>query len=266
MKIAVGNSRMDKRWKNKDISWEEFKNTVRTTKRTTETVSEFRKMSKAQQDSVKDVGGFVGGALREGKRRNGYVLCRSLLTLDMDYATPDIWEQIEVLYDWSCCVYSTHKSTPEAPRLRLVVPLAREVSEDEYPALGRMVAKEIGIDLFDDTTYEPSRLMYWPSTPSDGEFVFRERMAVCSTRTCTWPNMLTGGIPPCGRHQNDSRRCLSADLHSNRTHIPKAGLLAPFAWLTPSRMQSKSSFLTCTSHQQWQAATITFPLTAHPEW
>lgn len=175
MKIAVGNSRMDKRWKNKDISWEEFKKTVRTTKRTTETVSEFRKMSKAQQDSVKDVGGFVGGALREGKRRNGYVLCRSMLTLDMDYATPDIWEQIEALYDWSCCVYSTHKSTPEAPRQRLVVPLAREVSEDEYPALGRMVAKEIGIDLFDDTTYEPSRLMYWPSTPSNGEFIFSEK-------------------------------------------------------------------------------------------
>ncbi|MDA8227027.1 MAG: virulence-associated E family protein [Desulfitobacterium hafniense] len=175
MKIAVGNSRMDKRWKNKDISWEEFKNSVRTTKRTTETVSEFRKMSKAQQDSIKDIGGFVGGALREGKRRNGYVLCRSMLTLDMDYATPDIWEQIEALYDWTCCVYSTHKSTSEAPRLRLVVPLAREVSEDEYPALGRMVAKEVGIDLFDDTTYEPSRLMYWPSTPSDGEFVFHEK-------------------------------------------------------------------------------------------
>jgi predicted P-loop ATPase len=175
MKIAVGNSRMDKKWKNKDISWEEFKNTVRTTKRTTETVSEFRKMSKPQQDQVKDIGGFVGGALREGKRRNGYVICRSMLTLDMDYATPDIWGQIEALYDWSCCVYSTHKHTPEAPRLRLVVPLAREVSEDEYPALGRMVAKEIGIDLFDDTTYEPSRLMYWPSTPSDGEFVFCEK-------------------------------------------------------------------------------------------
>jgi len=175
MKIAVGNSRMEKRWKNRDISWEDFKNTIRTTKRTTETVSEYRKMNKAQQDTIKDVGGFVGGTLREGKRRNGYVLCRSMLTLDMDYASPGVWEQIESLYDWACCIYSTHKHTPEAPRLRIVIPLAREVSEDEYPALGRMVAKEIGIDMFDDTTYEPSRLMYWPSTPSDGEFVFKEK-------------------------------------------------------------------------------------------
>jgi len=175
VKIAVGNSRMDKKWKNRDISWENFLTRVSTTIRTTETVSEFRKMSRAQQDSIKDVGGFVGGALREGKRRNGYVLCRSLLTLDMDYARPGIWDEINMLHDFKCCVYSTHKHTPNAPRLRLVIPLSRDVSEDEYPALGRMVAKEIGIDLFDDTTYEPSRLMYWPSTPSDGEFVFQEK-------------------------------------------------------------------------------------------
>ena len=175
MKIAIGNSRMDKKWKNKDITWESFKDSVRTTKRTTETVTEFRKMTKARQDSIKDIGGFVGGALKEGKRRNGYVLYRSMLTLDMDYAKPDIWAQIDSLYDWACCLYSTHKHTPEEPRLRLVIPLAREVSEDEYPALGRMVAKEIGIDMFDDTTYEPSRLMYWPSTSSDGEFVFHEK-------------------------------------------------------------------------------------------
>ena len=175
MKIAVGNSRMDKKWKNKDISWSNFINTVRTTKRTTETVSEYQQMTKARQDSTKDIGGFVGGALREGKRRNGFVLCRSLLTLDMDYAKPETWEHIESLYSWACCLYSTHKHTPESPRLRLVIPLAREISEDEYPALGRMVAKEIGIDMFDDTTYEPSRLMYWPSTSSDGEYVFHEK-------------------------------------------------------------------------------------------
>lgn len=180
MKIAVGNSRMDKKWKNRDVSWEDFRDSVRTTKRTTETVSEFRKMNRARQDSIKDVGGFVGGALRGGKRRNGFVLCRSMLTLDMDYGKPGVWERIASRNAWACCVYSTHKHTPEAPRLRLIIPLAREVSEDEYPALGRMVAREIagspgGLDLFDDTTYEASRLMYWPSTPADGEFFFREK-------------------------------------------------------------------------------------------
>ena len=71
-------------------------------------------------------------------------------------------------------IYSTHKHTPEKPRLRLIIPLSRTVTADEYQAVSRRIAKEIGIELFDDTTYEPNRLMYWPSTSSDEEFFFRE--------------------------------------------------------------------------------------------
>lgn len=173
MKIAVGNSRMDKKWKNQDISWADLCARCGSTIRTTETVEEYRKLKKGQQDGIKDVGGFVGGHLREGRRKNGMVLCRSLLTLDMDYGTPDIWDEITLFHDFKCCVYSTHKHTPEHPRLRLLIPLKREISEEEYPAVARMVAKEIGIDLFDDTTYEASRLMYWPSTSSNGEFFYK---------------------------------------------------------------------------------------------
>ena len=172
MKIAVGNSRMDKKWINRDITWEDLCKKVSITQRTTETVEEYRKLKKGMQDSIKDVGGFVGGHLRQGRRKNGMVLCRSMLTLDMDYGKPDIWDEIAMLHDFKCCVYSTHKHTPEAPRLRLIIPLSREVTEEEYPAVARMVAKEIGIDLFDDTTYEACRLMYWPSTSAGGDFFF----------------------------------------------------------------------------------------------
>ena len=77
MKIAYGNSRMEKRWKNHEISWDDFCKRVSTTQTTTETVEEYRKMTKPQQDAVKDVGGFVGGHLRDGRRKTGTVLCRS---------------------------------------------------------------------------------------------------------------------------------------------------------------------------------------------
>ena len=175
MKIAVGNSRMDKKWKNRDISWEDLCQRVSSTIRTTETVEEYRKLKKGAQDNIKDVGGFVGGQLREGRRKNGMVLCRSMLTLDMDYGEPGIWDEIDLLHDFRCCVYSTHKHTPEHPRLRMIIPLARDITEEEYPAVARMVAKEIGIDLFDDTTYEACRLMYWPSTSANGEFFYKTK-------------------------------------------------------------------------------------------
>ncbi|OFE84525.1 hypothetical protein AJL54_06605 [Listeria monocytogenes] len=175
MKIAYGNSRMDKKWKNTDISWEDFCSRVKATQRTTETVEEYRKMRKGGQDSIKDVGGFVGGHLKDGRRKKGNVLSRSMLTLDMDYGTSGIWEEISTFFPYQCCIYSTHKHTPENPRLRLIIPLLRDVGEEEYAAVSRMVAKEVGIELFDDTTYEPERLMYWPSTSRNGEFIYEEK-------------------------------------------------------------------------------------------
>jgi putative DNA primase/helicase len=175
MKISYGNSRMDKKWKNSDISWEDFCMRVSSTVRTTETVEEYRKLKKGQQDAIKDVGGYVAGHLREGRRKKGFVLCRSMILLDMDYGTPGIWDAVIMKYSFKCCAYSTHKHTPEKPRIRLAIPLSRDVSEAEYPAVARVVAKDIGIDLFDDTTYEAHRLMYWPSTSMNGEFWFQKK-------------------------------------------------------------------------------------------
>lgn len=175
MKISYGNSRFETKWKNSEISWEDFKRRVSSTIRTTETIEEYRKMTKAQQADVKDKGGFVAGHLKGGRRKKNTVLCRSALALDMDYGTPEVWDEVIAKQPYSCCAYSTHKHTPENPRLRIVIPLSRDVSEAEYPAVARMTAKDIGIDQFDDSTYEAHRLMYWPSTSMNGEFFYREK-------------------------------------------------------------------------------------------
>lgn len=174
LKLSTGNSRVEKRWNLTEMELDEFRDRISTTQRTAETVDQYRKLSKAKQDDIKDVGGFILGTLKGGRRKKDCVLTRSGLSLDMDYAQRDTMEQIEMFFSFKCYFYSTHKHTPEKPRLRLIIPLAREVSADEYCAVARKVAEEIHIELFDDTTYEPSRLMYWPSTSADGEFVFRE--------------------------------------------------------------------------------------------
>ncbi|WP_409336329.1 VapE domain-containing protein [Eubacterium sp. F2] len=174
MKISYGNSRKELHWKNSDLSWEDFKTRVSQTIKTTETVEEYKKMPKAKQAEIKDKGGYVLGHLKAGRRKKGHVLSRSALALDMDFGTPGVFEEVLSKLPYAFCIYSTHKHTPEHPRLRMIIPLSREVSEAEYPAVGRMAAKEIGIDLFDDSTYEAHRLMYWPSTSSNGMFFFQE--------------------------------------------------------------------------------------------
>ena len=175
IKISIGNSRHETRWKNTEIEWDALKRRVSQTMYTTETVEEYRKMSKGKQADIKDKGGFVGGHLKNGRRKKGNVLCRSFLALDMDYGTPGIWEEKLSKLPYMLCVYSTHKHTAKRPRLRILIPLKREISEAEYGAVSRQVAREIGIDLFDDSTYQAQRLMYWPTTSKDGEFYFREK-------------------------------------------------------------------------------------------
>lgn len=168
--IALGNSRKTKTWKNRTMMWSELLDRLAVTTRTPETVAEYKAMGRGRQSDVKDCGGFVGGYCNHGSRSD--ILFRSVLCLDADYADGDLWPDWCLLYGSAAAVYSTHKHTPEKPRLRLVVPLARRVTPDEYQAIGRRVAATLGIDKFDDTSYQPQRMMYWPSTSQDGEFVF----------------------------------------------------------------------------------------------
>ncbi len=173
LKIAEGTSRYDKIWTNLRIDWEDLVDNLSTTSRTDETVAEYRAMSKTQQDNIKDVGGFVGGHLREGRRKRDHVMNRTIIALDADYPKPGFFKKLKKEIGCELVVYSTHKHTKKNPRLRLVIPLAREVTPDEYQAIGRMLAWKVGIDQFDDTTYEPGRLMYYPSTSKDGDYVFK---------------------------------------------------------------------------------------------
>lgn len=173
LNISVANSRKETSWKNTTITWPQLIKKLEKTHRTHETVEQYGQMKKDDQDQIKDVGGFVGGHLKEGRRKNGYVLNRSIITLDVDFATPTLWEDIELVTDYAVVAYSTHKHKPGKPRYRLIIPLSRPVEPDAYEAIARKIADGIGMDYFDDTTYQAVRLMYWPSTSKDGEYFYR---------------------------------------------------------------------------------------------
>ena len=170
--IAMGASRRELNWKPKDLLWSQLLSRFSRTSRTGETYADYMRMPKEQQDKIKDIGGFVGGTLSGGRRKKNSVSWRHVITLDADFVKGDLWSQIEYTFDFACCVYSTHKHSPEHPRLRLVIPLKKPVTPSQYEAVSRKLANDINIDFFDDTTYEPHRLMYWPSTSNDGAFFF----------------------------------------------------------------------------------------------
>lgn len=171
--IATGKNRFEKKWKNKHIQWSELVERLAEPIRTQESYTEYRKMNKPDQDRIKDVGGYVGGHLKNGRRKAESITCRQIITLDLDFAPYDFFDAIEMLADYACVCYSTHKHSSDTPRFRLLIPLDREVTPDEYEAAARLIAEDINIDYFDDTTYQPSRLMYWPSCSLDGEYYYK---------------------------------------------------------------------------------------------
>lgn len=174
LNIAYGNSCMAKKWSNKTITWEALGERLKTTIRTSETVEEYAKMKRADREAAKDKGGFVGGQLSGGRRKRECVASRSMLTMDADASSPQFIETYVMLSPYASYVYTTHGHTPEAPRVRIIVPFTRDVSSDEYQAIARYFAAEWGIDQFDECSYRPHQLMYWPTTPANGEYIFKE--------------------------------------------------------------------------------------------
>ena len=174
LSIAYGNSRQAKKWVNKTIRFDDLKERLKMTIRTTESAEEYAKMNKAQRDAAKDHGGFVGGVLKGGRRKVDTVELRSMVALDGDRIDRQFLESYETVCPYTSALYTTHSSTEDNPRVRLVFPLTRDVTPEEFVAVSRYLAAMLGMDYFDECSYQPNQLMYWPSTPANGVFVYKE--------------------------------------------------------------------------------------------
>jgi len=173
--ISAGNNRRTMTWTPQTMLLSELWARLQTPARGTEPLTEYLNMKKAQQDDLKDVGGFMAGTLSGPRRRANAVTGRDILTLDLDSIPPggtdDVLRRVDGL-GCGYCIYSTRKHSPAAPRLRVLLPLDRTVSADEYEPLARKAAAYIGMELCDPTTFEVSRLMYWPSCCSDSQYIY----------------------------------------------------------------------------------------------
>lgn len=178
--ISVGSNRRDLNWKQTFILVSDLYKRLSNPVRSTELLADFMKLKKSQQDALKDVGGYVGGSLNSPRRKSNNITGRDIITLDFDnipcWQTESVISKVEDL-GCSYCIYSTRKHMPSRPRLRVVIPLDRTVSPDEYEPCARRVAASIGISMADPTTFEACRLMYWPSCSTDSEYVFKAKDA-----------------------------------------------------------------------------------------
>jgi putative DNA primase/helicase len=174
--ISTAGSRKATRWPPQNIFISEFWGRFETPVRSTETLRDYLSFPKSKQDDLKDVGGYVAGMLVANRRKGNNVIGRDVVTLDLDNIQPggtqDVLRRIDAL-GCGYAVYSTRKHETGKPRLRALFPLNKTASPDECEAVSRKLASIIGIDLCDPTTFETSRLMYWPSCCADSQYIFQ---------------------------------------------------------------------------------------------
>lgn len=174
LNIAYGNSRIAKHWSNKTISFDDLKKRLKFPVRTSESTEEYARFSKTQRDAAKDNGGFVAGILKGGRRKTDSVESRSMISLDGDKISIEFLDNFETNTPYTSVLYTTHSCTSDCPRARLIFPLTRDVTPEEYVAVARYLAQMLGMDFFDECSYLSNQMMYWPSVSSNGMFVYKE--------------------------------------------------------------------------------------------
>lgn len=115
---------------------------------------------------------FVGGYFDDtNKRTEDHLVARTLLTLDCDDAgmgQDELELHLQLSIDCAFIAYSTYSHTADHPRVRIVVPLSRDVSAAEYRVLARKFGETLGIDL-DECSYKPNQAMFLPACPEGVE-------------------------------------------------------------------------------------------------
>jgi putative DNA primase/helicase len=96
-------------------------------------------------------------------------VARHAITFDFDKVNLDTWGDVINAWDsLAFAMYTTYSHRADAPRFRVVMPLSRPLEYDEYQAVTRKVAADVGIELFARESFTPAQMMYAPARPLGG--------------------------------------------------------------------------------------------------
>jgi putative DNA primase/helicase len=97
---------------------------------------------------------------------------RDAITYDFDHVNIDTWgDVINAWSDTTFAMYTTFSHRPDKARFRVVMPLSRPAGFDEFQAVARKVAADVGLDLFAGESFVPAQMMFCPTRTLGGMFV-----------------------------------------------------------------------------------------------
>lgn len=128
-----------------------------------------------REQPSKDGPNYIAGRLLDYSkaRGKGNVIDRCAVVLDCDDADAEgvkaLCEGVRGLGVLSV-VHSTYSSTPDAPRVRVVIPLASPVVPGDYVSLCRALMAHLSMVTWDESCAQAERAMYAPAKPAGGEY------------------------------------------------------------------------------------------------
>ena len=172
--LSVAGSSASLKWTTVKYTWSDFLERLNRDIRSTETMRDFDRLDRTARANLKDVGGYMAGELSGARRLKSAVLSRSMITLDVDYADSLFPVEFDTRFPGvAAVIYNTRSDREKSRRFRVGIPFAEEVQDAaQYEAAARKMAELLGIDLFDPTTFQAERMMYWQSLSSDQPKVF----------------------------------------------------------------------------------------------
>lgn len=112
--------------------------------------------------AAKECGGYVIGKFRGGLRRTRSLIHREAVTLDADYNARSLPEHLTEM-GVRCAWHTTWSSAPDNPRYRVVLPLSRPVSAEEYEIVAESLAARCDPEAWDRTSFRPAQFMWRPA-------------------------------------------------------------------------------------------------------
>lgn len=140
-------------------------------------MAEFVSQIGAERAPVKDGAAYFCGPMGgDGKRCTKNALPRRWVAIDLDGIEVSVMPAVrEWAGRFNGCAWFTHTSTPEAPRMRVIVELERPATRDECIALGTRLQQEVHTEFgdsvkWDDSTLRPEQPVF---VPPSGEEILR---------------------------------------------------------------------------------------------
>jgi len=197
------------------------------------TQAEYRAMPKEERDKKKRVSYLVPASFATSpatRRYENATVC-NLIFLDIDegeHARPyvDSPETLaEQLHPFNFAAYHTASSTPEKPRIRIVVD-AEGIPKERYRDAVRTIASKIGLPFVNKESMVAHQPMFLPSLFSDQDPLTTRPMfkVVWTERTMTQDDIAEVDLGDAPRHRSNTATNPSDDLSFLRAPLPEITL------------------------------------------